>query len=272
MGLVKMHNGVAALDEANEEVCIYCDQCVAVCPPGAMSLHVPDDAAQLAELDSYGIIPLELTAADLKPLESVGSLPKPEQFEALVATRRTVRAYQDTPVDHATIEHLVHDVLVNAPTGHNVRGLKAVVVEGRDKIEHLTDLSMDGFARLAEDQSWHSFDRKVFARLVTAWREQHIDRIFRTAHQAIFTYCKTSIPPRDPAILLNLAYFQLAAWTRGIGTAWAGYFMIIANDPAIKAYLGVADDESIHGAVMFGYPQWDFPRLPQRPDIGLSYR
>jgi nitroreductase len=263
-------NGIAGADETNAEVCIHCGQCVAACPAGAISLEAPTDAELLEELADYGIDPLPARPGDQEPAEP-GPFPTPEQFDSLVRARRTIRDYRVEPVGHDVIEHLVHQVLTFAPTGHNIRGLKTVVVEGRERIDQLTDLSIPYFAQLAQDPSCHSFDRKVFARIVSAWRANRIDRVFRTGHQAMFTYCSTSIPPREPAVLLNLAYFQLAALTRGIGTAWAGYFMIVANEPPIKQFLGVSPGESIHGAVIFGYPRWSFPRTPARPDIPLRY-
>lgn len=264
-------NLVATCDPSNAEVCIYCGQCVAVCPTGALSIVPGTTDAASAELTSYGIVPMELTAEDLPRAETC-PLPSPDQVEALIAARRSVRAFQSRLVDHETLDHLVHDILTQAPSGHNVRGLQAVVVEGREKLEVLTDLTVDCFERLSSDPSQHSFDRKVFARIVEAWRTRRIDRVFRQAPEAIILSCEDSIPPRDPAILIALAYFQLAALARGLGTVWAGYFMIAANDPRVKEFLGIRPSQAIHGAVTFGYPLWDFPRRPVRPDISLRYR
>ncbi len=256
-------------NEANAEVCIYCGHCVAVCPARAITLHPMTEEENLREMADYGIVPLGLSPEECQPT-SIGEKPSVAQLEALMKSRRMTRSFTDKLVDRETVRHMLQEVLVYAPSGHNTRGYRAIVVEGRQRLERLTELSLGYFQRLIDQGGLHSFDVKVFERMIQAWKEGK-DRVFRTARQAVVVCCKTSQVPSDPAVKVLLTYFELLANAMGLGTVWAGYFMVAANDPAIKELLGVGEDETVYGAMMFGYPEFVYDVIPKRPDIAISY-
>lgn len=255
--------------EENAEVCIYCGHCVAVCPTKAITLHAMTEEEKLREMADYGIVPLDLSPAECQP-SCAGQKPSAEQMEALIKSRRMTRSFTDKLVDRETVRHMLQEVLTYAPSGHNSRGYRAIVVEGRERLNQLTQLSLAFFQRLIDEGTLHSFDRKVFERMIQAWEEGK-DRVFRTAKQAVVVCCKTSQVPSDPAVKVLLTYFELLANAMGLGTVWAGYFMVAANDPPIKKLLDVGEDETVYGAMMFGYPEFIYEVIPKRPDIAVSY-
>lgn len=256
-------------NESNAEICIYCGHCVAVCPAGAITLHAIKNKENLEEMANYGVVPFDLTREECMAVEPL-EIPEVEQVEALIKSRRMTRSFQSKLVDPKVIEHMVKEVLVFAPSGHNTRGYEAIVVEGRDKLEQLTALSLEYFESLIQDGVLHSFDEKVFARMIDAWKD-HKDRVFRSAHQAIVVHCKSSIVPADPAVKVMLTYFEVLANSMGLGTVWAGYFMVAANYAPIKKMLGVPEENTIYGAMMFGYPEFTYPVIPKRPNISLKF-
>jgi nitroreductase len=217
----------------------------------------------------YGIVPFDLTPAECIPTQ-IGNAADAESLEALIKSRRMTRSFKKELVDHETIRHIWQNVLIYAPSGHNTRGHKALVVEGSDKIENLTELSLQNFQKLIDVSGLHSFDEKVFKRMILAWKEGK-DRVFRTANQLVILHCKSSIVPSDAAQKVYMTYFELLANSMGIGTVWAGYFMVAANSPAIKAYLDIPEDESIYAAMMFGYPEFIYDSIPKRPPIELEF-
>lgn len=261
--------GEYGYNEANVEVCIYCGHCVAVCPVNAVSLYPIENEQNLAEMDDYGIVPFSLTPDECKRTE-LSNIPSVDQLESLIRSRRMVRSFKDELVDHETIEHIVKEVLCYTPTGHNSRGYEVLVVEGREKLDQLTGLSLEYFAQLIKDNSLHSFDVKVFERMIKAW-EEGIDRVFRTARQAFIVHCKTSIVPADPAVKVMLTYFEMLANSMGLGTVWAGYFMVAANYKPIKDLLGIPEENSVYGAMMFGVPEFNYDYIPKRPDMELRF-
>lgn len=263
-------NGNVFSNEDNAEVCIYCGHCVAVCPTCAIELCAMEKPENLAEMADYGIVPFGLSQDECKRTE-IDNIPEPEQIEALIRSRRMTRSFQKKLVPREVIEHIVKDVLIYTPTGHNNRGYEAKIVEGREKLEKLTDLSVAYFDKLVEQNSVHSFDAKVFSRMSEAWRKEKIDRVFRSARQAIVIHCKSSIVPADPAVKVMLTYFEMLCNSMGIGTVWAGYFMVAADDPQIKKFLGIPVEDTVYGAMMFGYPEFTYEWIPKRPEIKLDY-
>lgn len=256
-------------NEANAEVCIYCGHCVAVCPTKAIELHAMSKPENLSEMNDYGIVPFDLTPEECTE-SLISKRPSEKQMEALIKSRRMTRSFTDELVDEAKVKHMIQEVLIYAPSGHNTRGYKAAVVEGRGKLEKLTELSLEYFQKLLDEGRLHSFDAKVFKRMIAAWKDGK-DRVFRTAKQAVVIYCKTSQVPSDPAVKVMLTYFEMLANTMGLGTVWAGYFMVAANYQPIKELLGIAEDETVYGAMMFGYPEFIYDVIPKRPNIEVKY-
>jgi nitroreductase len=57
---------------------------------------------------------------------------------------------------------------------------------------------------------------------------------------------------------------MLAAYSLGIGSCWIGTAVPLANEPKIKAALGVPEDHIVHAAIIFGYPKNGFPQSPPK--------
>jgi nitroreductase len=265
----KDESGAYISNEDNSEVCIYCGHCVAVCPVKAITLYPMENEENLAEMSDYGIVPFGLTPDECVRTE-LGSIPDVPSVEALIKSRRMTRSYKKDLVPHHVVRHMVQEILVYAPSGHNTRGYQAKVIEGRESLERLTELSLEYFSQLIKDGGLHSFDSKVFQRMIEAWKHG-IDRVFRSAPEAIVIHCKSSIVPADPAVKVMLTYFEMLANSMGLGTVWAGYFMVAANYPAIKKMLNIPDEDTIYGAMMFGYPEFTYDVIPKRPEISLEF-
>jgi nitroreductase len=271
MGIpMKDMNGNYVSNEENACVCIYCGHCVTVCPARAITLNVTEDAALLAELADYGIKPVRMAPGDCEQ-SLLDEIPSYQQVESLIRSRRMARSFKPEPVDNKSIEHIFKDVLVYAPAGHNIRGFEVVVVNGRKKLDDLTGLSCDFFQTIVDAKSAHTFDIKVFKRIIAAWREHRTDRVFRGAYQAVVVHCPASYVPADPAVKVLLTYFEFLANAMGIGTTWAGYFMVAGNYEPIKEYLKIPEENNIYGAMMFGWPSVKYTIIPKRPAINIHY-
>jgi nitroreductase len=258
--------------EENSDICIYCCHCVTVCPTQAIKLNAIEDKEKLEWIHEYGVVPFSLSPAECIP-SMRHNLPKVEKIEALIKSRRMTRTFTDELVDKNTIGHIFGDVLKYAPSGHNTRGFNARIVEGREKIEKLTSLTCDCLKQMMKDGGLHKFDRKVFEKIIYAWENEGIDRVMRSAKQLVVIDCKTSIVPANPAVLVLLTYFEMLANTMGIGTVWAGYFMVAASFyKPIKEFLDVPDDNTIYGAMMFGHKGCEYDLIPKRPDINIIYK
>jgi nitroreductase len=72
---------------------------------------------------------------------------------------------------------------------------------------------------------------------------------------------------------IALGYFDLAAKSAGLGCCWAGFFYISAGSypPMIQA-IGLPENCAPYGALMVGYPEYKYPRIPARRPARITYR
>ena len=86
------------LSKENENVCIRCGHCVAVCPHGAFE-HECSPIADSPEIQKELILTFE-------------------QTEQLLRSRRSIRVFKSDPVEKEKIVKLI-EMARYAPTGHN---------------------------------------------------------------------------------------------------------------------------------------------------------
>jgi nitroreductase len=74
-------------------------------------------------------------------------------------------------------------------------------------------------------------------------------------------------------LTLALSYLELLAPTMGLGTCWAGLLhgALLAN-PYVKAAVGIPKDHPHHYALMLGYPDVKYYRLPERQKPRITFR
>jgi nitroreductase len=69
-----------------------------------------------------------------------------------------------------------------------------------------------------------------------------------------------------------MEYFDLAAYSMGVGTCWAGWFRLAANswDP-LKRELKIPTGEKVFTVMMVGYPVHDSVRVPLRNNAKITW-
>ena len=100
--------------EVNGEGCIACGHCVAICPKEALD-NVKSPLAMQIE---------------------IGDMPKLSPKEALnfIRTRRSIRSYQNKPVEREKLLQLV-EVANLAPTGSNTQGISYMIIDDKKKLK-----------------------------------------------------------------------------------------------------------------------------------------
>jgi nitroreductase len=72
------------------------------------------------------------------------------------------------------------------------------------------------------------------------------------------------------ACTVALAYTELAAVSFGLGACWAGYVNMALNMwPPARRILGISKRRVCFGALMVGYPGFEYYRIPARNKIRL---
>eukprot|EP00727_Mastigamoeba_balamuthi_P002170 m51a1_g11950 hypothetical protein (266) ;mRNA; r:751595-752676 len=161
--------------------CLECYHCVSVCPTGALSFK---------SVDPERVLPV------LKKEQRA----TPEQVAALVRERRSTRRFSKTPLGHDVIMTLLRRV-APAPSGHNVRAVRWMVIETPAVIEDLKRHTIEALRQCATDG-------------------QNV--LTRDAPHILVAYVTEGGRVEDIDVTVALETAELVASSMGLGTCWNG--------------------------------------------------
>ena len=223
-----------------EDDCLGCQHCLAICPTGAVSI--------------FGLNP-----TDSIPLNST-ACPTAEKMRTLVCGRRTVRRYSERNVDRGLIDTLLADT-AHAPTGGNTCGLTFSVIDSRQELLAL-------LAKIIEIiETVHADGREIPEFIldgVRAYRRDGSDELFRGAPHLLIVTAGEKAYCGEADVIIALSYFELMAFTESLGTTWCGFIKFIIDAvPEVRVLLGITPGQPFY-AMAFGIPMVHYFRTVQR--------
>lgn len=236
--------------DGREEFCINCGHCASVCPKGALSL-------------------------ESMPIETLKELPagwrlSPEDVEPFFKGRRSIRAYKEDVVEKTVIEKII-DIARYAPSGINRQPVYWAVIHDPKKVEELAGLTVEWMRGLIAEKAPLAESLR-FEGIVKA-HEKGEDPVCRCAPHAAIVYGLKEDMLAPAACVIAMTHFELASIPFGLGTCWAGYLQMALNAsaPARKA-AGLSTKTTCHGAMLFGYPKFEYMCIPQRNAPKIIWR
>jgi len=185
-------------------------------------------------------------------------------------SRRSVRAYRGQPVPRETLERLI-DIARYAPSGHNSQPVRWLVIQDSREVTRLAVIVVD-WMRMSISRDLQVAELLHFDFLVADW-DRGVDRIMRGAPHAILAHAPADHPTAPQAATIALSHVELAAYALGLGACWAGFLQACAAfHPPMKAALGLPDGHVSLGAMMIGYPEHRFARIPVRKEAKVTWR
>jgi len=157
-----------------------------------------------------------------------------------------------------------------APSGINLQPVSWKAISSTEKVQELAESILNWMKTLIAQE--HPLAKTFrMERHVTAW-EKGEDRICRQAPQVIIAYGLKDNPTAASAATIALTYLDLIAVSYGLGACWGGYIQFAANtDILVKKHLGLRSRENCYGAMLLGYPQHKYSRIPLRNPARITW-
>ncbi len=266
--------------QIDQEKCIRCEICFRECPSSVIELDADDgypfyrdpspagaciSCSHCAILCPTAAITLDFLPADKRREADLSLLPKPEQYQTLMATRRSVRQFKPEGLPRQEINRIL-EIANLAPTATNSQKVHWLITEPETtrKLRERAEELVNKLAAEAPDD--------VFAQRHIYRFSLEIDSIFRTAPHAAIALVPADYFWADDGIIA-LTHFDNACHALGYGSCWGGLLRnLLADYAELRAMLGIGDDFKVCNTILFGarvLPITD--QLPLREPLKVRY-
>jgi nitroreductase len=100
-----------------------------------------------------------------------------------------------------------------------------------------------------------------------------MDPILRGAPTLVIAHAPKGYALAQVDSSIALTFLDLAAPTLGLGSCWAGFFMMAAVQwPPLQEVLALPEDHACFSAMMIGYPKYEYHRLLLRKEAATNWR
>ena len=243
LGNLHLEGGKAAAGER----CIGCGHCVAVCPKGAVSIPAWD-------------------MADVEEYEAEGFSVKPEDYLHAVKFRRSIRSYEERPVEREKLERILQAGRYT-PTAANRQACRFYVVQKElFRWKELVWRELPGVTAALRETAPAMAAR--FAEFVKAHQEDPgKDSLFFGAD----VFLAVAADETFDAGLAACNMENMAA-AEGLGILYSGYLTrIVGKSPALKEWLGVSG-KPLACCMLLGYPAVRYRRTAPRKPADILWR
>ena len=179
-----------------------------------------------------------------------------EAIEAML-TRRSTRNYRPDPVEKEKLDRIL-EAAVQAPSGGNSQSCHFLVIQNRDVIRKLVEMTERAFAGMEADENTyaslrHSIEASKKGGYVFCYNAPVLIAVAnRKGYGNNIADCACAIE--------NM---MIAANALDLGSCWINQLRWLNGDPGLTEYLqglGMEENERIYGAVIIGYPAGELNR------------
>jgi len=244
---IQADTGYPDLVPGGDKACNRCGHCVAVCPSGSLN-HWDIQSEDCVRIKRELIL-------------------NEEQAAQFLRSRRSIRAYKDTPVENEKIKRLI-EIARYAPTGGNSQLVEWLVLTDKNKLQKIAGMTIECFRReINEKPQLLEYLTPIFK----SW-EAGLDSILWNAPVLVVASAPTQTSTGMADLCIALSYLDLLAPTMGLGTCWAGLLQhAIISSPALKDFLGVPADHPHLFPIVLGYPIAKYYQLPGRKPPRITF-
>ncbi len=254
VGVYVQHSKDAPPAAANPNICVSCGHCVAVCPRDAITHS-------------------SFSAGGVGPVSSL-NMPRPDQVIELLRTRRSIRMFQDRPVERSVLEKIVEAAQL-APSSHNRQTTKYVVIQDKGLLDDIVKVCARQYAKTVSQLENPLIRNLLFlamrnqAQLITEITptlkklsedlNKGLDKVLRDAPVLIIFHAdeRQMMPGVNAQLALQNA--ALMAHALGLGSFYTGYLLAAyERNRSIGKLLSLPPHHRMYGGLALGYPRFPY--------------
>jgi ferredoxin len=259
----------AATDDDRADHCIFCGQCVAVCPTESLTMpELPmEDFQKLAKLP-FGY----------------------DEFSDFLKLRRSVRVFKDKPVERELIEKIL-EAASTAPMGLPPHSTEVVVIDEREELDFLLEALVEDYARTV--QAFSNPIGRAIVRLSAgaenfAVLKDYIVDLARYANEAFHRDGTDRYMYKAPVVMLFHGnrwamsyeenahlicnYAMLAAVSLGLGNTIIGLIPpVVDRSKLLRERYGIPKDNKVCTSLILGYPKYRYRKSIHRDLADVQY-
>ncbi len=250
------------------EQCCTCGHCVAICPKNVL-VHHQISTAKFEECRAIQI--------------------SPEDMRNLLLSRRSIRIFKEKPVPKQLIKQLI-EVGIHAGTASNGQTEGFVVVQDRKRLSELEKmvikilwnkgmkyLGSEIGQKLAKAKLGEEMLRQAipYHHILKNRRQnnQLAGMVFRNAPGVVVIHGLRTNFMAHANCSVAVRNMEIMAKSLGLGTCWVGFLSVAAHlaKKKIERYLEIPDDHSIYGAMMVGFPKFEYRKIIPRKERKIRW-
>lgn len=220
------------------------------------------------------------------PMPAPEEIATPEQLEALLLKRRSVRVFTEKEVERSVIDSILR-MASTAPMGIPPSDVEILVFSGREKVGEFRDDVMEYFRSLSKyfnrallpfmrpfmKQGDYEMVRDFVRPLLVEYLkggESHPDLLFYDSPLLLLFHSGGFSYPTDP--LIAATYASIAAESLGLGACMNGMIPMIDYSRKIRQKYGIPKGNRVALGLMIGYPGIEYKWALRRDFASVVYR
>jgi nitroreductase/NAD-dependent dihydropyrimidine dehydrogenase PreA subunit len=269
-----------------ESQCIKCGVCVQTCPMGVYQQkapdHVPeviDAAACIACGHCVAVCPEEAIDHPVFPGDKVGKinksiLPPAEGVSEFLKTRRSVRLFQDKPVEKEIVQKIIQ-AAQTAPSAHNKQTTRYMAVQDKKVLADIVKAATAQYNKIVSqlknplvrslvlavmrNQAQSIKEMTPAMEKLTQKLNAGIDEILHHAPVLLLFHADGRQLFADTNAQLSCQNAALAAHSLGLGGFYTGYLQAACQrDKSIGRLVHLPEHHKIYAGLAMGYPKYQY--------------
>jgi NAD-dependent dihydropyrimidine dehydrogenase PreA subunit/nitroreductase len=259
-GIFRTDKNLTSVKYERIELCFLCGQCMAACPEKAIQVEGLDYSTDFFDLP-----------------ETINS------FNALIQSRRSVRAFKDSPLPKDKLEQIVNAISFAPPSFPPLK-IELVVIQDKQLIEkslpHMINFYDNLIKGLNNPIAKHVIRRKMGSEKFQLFRNHVLpmfniklpymkngteDAITRNAQAMILFHANKQSDNFRSDIFIAVGYALLKAHSLGIGSTAIDLIPpAVERTPYLKQLFQIPEENEVVASMILGYPKFKYKRAIQR--------